>query len=826
MTLMYLILAWLAGLALASAVALPWPFWLACAALGVIAALLGREDRRWRLGGALVVVAALGALRLTLATPSTSALQPHLGQTVTLTGTVAEAPDVRAKRSELVLAVESLKAAGEDQPLRASVLLRLPREMPYRYGDRLRVSGRLRAPAAGPGFDYRAYLQRRGITGLMERPEVEYLGEGSRDAVRALLNTLGDRSESLVNVLWPPSEAPLLAGILLGRERAIPEQLLEAFNATGTRHIIAISGFNITLLAGWLAAVLVTFLNRRVAAPLVMASLLLYAALVGADPPVLRAAIMGCFCLLAFLAGRPADARIGLALSAWLMTLLQPWALWETSFQLSFASTLGLITLEPRLEGWIAGWGKKRIEGTEGEGPFPSFPVVPSIPSVPSAPPVPSVASPALPPWLREALLVSLAAQAATLPITLASFGRLSLVAPLANLLILPAQAPLMQLGLLAVVAAWLWRPLGQALAWLAWPFAAYTIEVARRLGALPWTSVDIGRVEAWLPWLLYAVGAFLLWARANRERRRAVWQAVTGQLGAKAAILGLAALAATLWIGALRLPDGKLHVTFLDVGQGDAILIQTPEGHRLLIDGGPDPTVLPAAIARRLPPWDRRLDLVALTHPDDDHLAGLLPILRSYRISLLLDTHLPRESPNGAAWNDILAPWQQANGTRNTQHVPQVLYPERGTTLDLGSSVRLQVLHPGPELLQTSAARDNNNSLVLRLSYGRASFLFTGDLETEAEMYLLRQQDLPLRATVLKVAHHGAKTATSKAFLEAVAPQVAVISVGAGNRFGHPAPEVLARLEEAGAQVWRTDSNGEVEVVTDGEQVWVRTAP
>jgi competence protein ComEC len=427
--------------------------------------------------------------------------------------------------------------------------------------------------------------------------------------------------------------------------------------------------------------------------------------------------------------------------------------------------------------------------------------------------------------WLREALLVSLAAQAATLPITLASFGRLSLVAPLANLLILPAQAPLMQSGLLAVVAAWLWRPLGQALAWLAWPFAAYTIEVAQRLGSLPWASIEVGSVAGWVPWMLYALSGFLLWARANPERRRAVWQAVTRQLGAKAAILGLAALAATLWIGALRLPDGKLHVSFLDVGQGDAILIQTPEGHRLLIDGGPDPTILPAAVARRLPPWDRRLDLVALSHPDDDHLAGLLPILRSYRIGLLLDTHLPRQSPNGLAWNDIVASWQTpGNGTRNTPHAPHVLYPARGAILDLGSSVRLQVLHPGAALLQTNAARDNNNSLVLRLSYGRASFLFTGDLETEAEMHLLRQEDVNLRATVLKVAHHGAKTATSKAFLEAVAPQVAVISVGAGNRFGHPAPEVLARLEEAGAQVWRTDSSGEVEVVTDGERVWVRT--
>jgi beta-lactamase superfamily II metal-dependent hydrolase len=170
--------------------------------------------------------------------------------------------------------------------------------------------------------------------------------------------------------------------------------------------------------------------------------------------------------------------------------------------------------------------------------------------------------------------------------------------------------------------------------------------------------------------------------------------------------------------------------------------------------------------------------------------------------------------------------PARHSDGSRARHCEPSAagLRRDRGTTLDLGYGVRLQALHPGGILLEGTASDGNNNGLVLRLSWGKASFLFTGDLGMEGEAYLLAQEGLPLDSTVLKVAHHGAKEGTSLRFLEAVTPQIAVVSVGVGNRFGHPSAEVLERLEEAGAQVWRTDECEDVEVVTDGERLWVRT--
>jgi competence protein ComEC len=858
-TLVYLALAWLAGIALGATHARPSPVWLACALAGAVAALLGRRERGWVLGGALLGAAGLGALRVTLSPLYATPLQPLIdGPPITLTGVVAAAPQVRATRTEIVLAVDGVGGGGEvasppqavdgvggggevtsppqavdgvggrgevasppqavdgvggggevTSPLplpQGKVLLRVARESPYRYGDRLQVTGELRTPTDTPGFSYRAYLARRGIHALVDGPQIQVLARDEGHPVQAALIALADRAEALVATLWPAPESALMAGILLGRERNIPDRLLTAFNDSGTRHIIAISGFNITLLAGALSAILLTITSRRAAAPIVIILLAFYTLLVGGDAAVVRAAIMGALTLLALLAGRPADALTGLGTSAWLMTAWHPWTLWEPSFQLSFAATLGLITLEPRLESWVERVVRRGTEGTGGTGGAEGTDGerrVPSVPLVPSVPPVPSLRVPG---WLREALLVSLAAQIATLPITLGTFGRLSLIAPLANLLILPVQAAVMELGALAVVLGLLWRPLGQLFAHLAWPFIAYTIAVTEALGSLSWAAVDFHLAGA-LPLALYSLAGFLLWARSTPER----WQALARHLPTKALLVGLAAAAAIIWVGVARGPDGRLHVTILDVGQGDAILVRTPDGKWLLVDGGPDPTLLPAALGRRLAPWDRHLHLVALTHPDEDHLAGLVRLPRTHRLGLVLDTRNPRDTPSGQAW---------AGNTAGLH----VLYPERGTILDLGSGARLEVLHPAGWLLEGTRSDSNNNSLVLRLTYGRASFLLTGDLELEGELHLLAQEDLPLDSTVLKVSHHGARTATTLRFLEAVTPQLAVVSAGAGNRYGHPHPDVLARLEEAGALVWRTDGCGDVHIATDGERLWVRT--
>jgi len=278
----------------------------------------------------------------------------------------------------------------------------------------------------------------------------------------------------------------------------------------------------------------------------------------------------------------------------------------------------------------------------------------------------------------------------------------------------------------------------------------------------------------------------------------------------------GIAALAVTallVWLAVLQLPDGRLHVAFLDVGQGDAILITTPDGRQILVDGGPSPTQLVWALGRRMPFWDRSIDLVILTHPDGDHMTGLIPLFDRYRVERALTGAQTLEAEEARSWREAV----------DAAGVP-IVVAQRGMQIDLGSGARLEVLHPGAELLSGTASDDNNNSVVLRLIYGQTSFLLTGDLEVEGERALLASGQ-PLVAQVLKVSHHGSGRATTADFLRAVAPQLAVIQVGADNRFGHPAPEVLERLAAAKVRVLRTDQHGTIEVISDGRRLRVRTA-
>jgi competence protein ComEC len=278
--------------------------------------------------------------------------------------------------------------------------------------------------------------------------------------------------------------------------------------------------------------------------------------------------------------------------------------------------------------------------------------------------------------------------------------------------------------------------------------------------------------------------------------------------------IAGLAVVAILVWAAVANLPDGKLHVVFFDVGEGDAIFIETPNGQQILVDGGPSPTALIGALGRRMPFWDRSIELVILTHADDDHIAGLIPVLERYRVGQVLESGYEHDNPTYRRWRELVDEKQIRN-----------YLARAGMRIATGDGVGLVVLHPGSELMEYTEADSNNNSVVTRLVMRQVSFLLPGDIEREAEQVLIDSgQDLT--STVLKVPHHGSNTSSSVGFLKAVNPELAVISVGADNRFGHPSPQVLERLEGLVGEerILRTDEHGTIEVVTDGKGIWVKT--
>jgi len=455
------------------------------------------------------------------------------------------------------------------------------------------------------------------------------------------------------------------------------------------------------------------------------------------------------------------------------MSLANPYVLWDVGFQLSFAATAGLIFYtEPLTQLFERGLTRltnpKRAEWLVG--------------------------------WLSDAVIVTLAAQITTTPIIVGTFGRLSLVTLFTNFLILPAQPFVMLWGGLALMAGLVLYPLGQALSWIAWGFLKYTIETVYWTADFPGASVDVGQLGLPLIWGYYLLLIALTWwfsqpvkARWRwlvRARNLATWQVTAGAM-----------IVALLFIYLYTLPDGRLHVFFLDAGHGDAILLKTPGGEYVMIDGGPEAPRTLSQLGQHIPFWKRRLALVALTSPDAERLAGLIPVLERYPVDFVM---LGPE----VGQDDLYQRWAELVQSRAPETVGTL---SAGEHWALDGSVRLRVLWP--------EADAQPGPMVLQVVYEDTRVLLPGDATTTVEQALVRQEEAELPSDVLHLARHGAATSSTKAFLEAAAPEAVVLTLG---EKATPAPVVLARLK--GIQLYRTDQHGTVEVISDGQRVEVRT--
>ena len=402
-------------------------------------------------------------------------------------------------------------------------------------------------------------------------------------------------------------------------------------------------------------------------------------------------------------------------------------------------------------------------------------------------------------------------------------FGIISLVGPLATFLALPALTGVIIAGALTAVLGFISLPVAQVAGWLAWLFLSYMILVVRGLAAPSISSVQVGSINGAFIAGYYLALTAAIWLNSHRKVFELV-PAAAARLRSgvsvsfefsrfrKWAVMSLAVVAILVSYTAATMPDDNLRVSFLDVGEGDAILIQQGN-QQVLVDGGPSPQAINLELDRQMPFWDRTIDLLVLTHPHSDHLAGLVEVLQRYRVGQVLYPALDYESPVYDEWRRLV----EEKGIKST-------IAQAGQQIDLGNGAIMDVINPQATLLAGTESDIDNNSVVLRLSLGSVSFLFTADVMREAEWELTgRRADLT--STVLKVAHHGADTSTTAEFLSAVSPRVAVISVGADNKFGHPSDEVLARLQErlGSPNVYRTDRQGTIEFTTDGQRLWVK---
>ncbi len=593
-----------------------------------------------------------------------------------------------------------------------------------------------------------------------------------RDLFRAA-DDLANGIEELLLSRLPRREATLLIALTIGRTNLLEVELKEAYRRTGLMHLFSVSGLHTMLVGGlmiWLLRMLGLSPGPRVT--LLVVLLVLFSALVGIKSAVLRAVMLLIVYESRDLLRRPVEPLAALGTIATALLILSPRAIHQVDFQMTFLCALTLVCIGPWMImlqtalGRRLGWGWKS--------------------------------------WLlthtAQIFIVSCAIQIVLLPVFSTGFGEISLMAPIANALLIGLAGVCLQGAfLLLVCTAGLPGVGATGLSLLGGPLWLID-EAVLWLSRPGWASIAIPAWPLWATGLLYiaiVMSPLLRWHSATSPRR-AVWQFVP---------LGLLVIVLLVWLPLLQRPPRGLQAWFLDVGQGDAILMRFPDGRTGLVDAGPQRAawMLPRMLQMR---GVRHLDFVVATHADEDHIGGLNELIENVRVDRL---YVGGSLAATREFDDL-----RESVRRRFVPVTTLL---RGAELSLaGGEVRIHVLHPTDEFLLAGGAR-NAASVVLRVEYAEHAILLTGDAEGEAEESMLGAA-LTLKSDVLKAGHHGSNSSTSDAFLNAVRPRLAIISCGQVNRYGHPGPALMERLANHQVPIRRTDQDGTVlvHISPDGE--------
>ncbi|HLB05332.1 MAG TPA: DNA internalization-related competence protein ComEC/Rec2, partial [Thermodesulfobacteriota bacterium] len=761
---------------------------------------------------------------------------------LSLAGSISEPPERLLDKTRLYINLSALYIGDVSYPVTGRLLLTVGNttlagdpiptptlplkgrefsdENRLKYGDKIRFLAKIKKPRNfhNPGgFDYERYLALKGIfataylrdaEGIVKTDEENpsYTGwiEGMRDSIREnVFKNAGDT-------------APVLLSLITGEQGEIPKETREAFSRAGTAHILAISGEHIGLITLASYALFIWLLKRservmltiniyKAAAIITIPGIVLYSMVAGSGFSIVRAVIMGGVILMAVFLDRRRDIASLVAFAASLILTFEPQALFDISFQLSFASVISLALIVPHLNRYYDSLQVFRHPQVMNISPIPPPPIpggkgetftVKTIYA--NIEETNRTATRRILSWFAMLSFVSIAAAIGTSPLVAYYFNRVSIISPVANLVTVPIIGfIIVPIGLLSSILI----PVSQTFSgWLISVnshLLSLIIKLTALIASVPMASIRVVTPDILEVSLFYLLIASFIYRKESHLARRLL-------------IAALALMVAVGFFHVLKPGFQKdLKVTFLDVGQGESTLIEFPGGKRMLIDGGgfPDSDIDVGEMIIAPFLWHERIreiDYLVLSHPNSDHYGGLPFILRNFNVGEVWESGVEEGSDGYAEF-------------KRAVREGALRYKAVGDGEDISvNGVIINVLNPPRGYMPKGDRAANNGSLVLKVSYGDTSFLFTGDIEKEAEYALLSKGD-ELKSTILKVPHHGSLTSSTVEFLNKVRPGKAVFSVGYNNRFGFPKEAVLKRYEYLGTDIYRTDRDGAITASTDG---------
>ncbi|MCX6338722.1 MAG: DNA internalization-related competence protein ComEC/Rec2 [Candidatus Aureabacteria bacterium] len=676
---------------------------------------------------------------------------------------------------------------------RVRITLLSGRPIELACGDSLQLVGTLRRirGATNPGqFDRRAFWHRRGIDYFLAvrgESQIVCIESGRARAIFRWTEWLRERlRRGLERGVPDGPERQIILAMILGYRENIGDEINRPFQLTNTMHILAISGLHVGFFYLMVGALLKLLrVPQRIAALITIPLIAAYAMLTGLAVPVLRASVMFIAFLAAPFLSRQRDATNSLGVAALILLALNPLQLFDAGFQLSFVAVLSILVLARPINSlFLRVWPCGPLPGQllVGRGERLRW-------------------------YFGKRVMVLCATSIATwvgmTPLIAYSFHIVTSLGLLGNMVVIPAGLAVVCLGFSGAFCSLISSPLAGLINWLNYCVVRLMFEAIALIARIPcsWRYVPPpGPFQFFSYYGAVAAGGLFIWGGWRKKERYLVL---------------LAAAVLLILPFAFVREHPLLTIVFLDVGQGDASYIKFPGGENLLIDGGPEAGVSAGRVIVRpfLQALGRaRVDTVLLTHPHDDHIDGLFTVLQEFSVRRLVLTGTAPSSDNCRK----LLGLAHAKGIR-------VYTVERGDRLARGDGVSITVLNPGRNPHSGAQSDLNNNSVALLTEYGEVKILLCADMEKEAEGELCRS-GLPLKADVLRIGHHGGKSSCTDEFLRRVSPKLAILSAGENNKFGHPSPEALARLRQAGCVVLRTDVHGAITLTTDGRKIDIHT--